>query len=277
VDDGGAVTQIVGVVLVRNEDLLVEHAIRSVTDFCDRIHALDHVSTDGTWDILRALERDYDHLDVRRTTHAGDSQRVLERYAGTDTWVFGVDGDEFYDSQRLRALRNDLLAGAYHDVFKIGYNMLNCVEIDWEARTASGYLSPPSRLARKLFNFAAIESWKGHGAERLHGGVVVFRPGYDHTSVDNIGDRLSWDETPLRCLHATFLRRSSADPEHEQPVLRPILMESAMQDRSWRGGLKRFLRRRRPPAVSEWKPQKYMRGELVTVDASPFLLAQASE
>jgi hypothetical protein len=274
VDDGGAVTQIVGVVLVRNEDLLVEHAIRSVTDFCDRIHALDHVSTDGTWDILRALEREYDHLDARRTTHAGDSQRVLERYAGTDTWVFGVDGDEFYDSQRLRALRNDLLAGAYHDVFKIGYNMLNCVEIDWEARTASGYLSPPSRLARKLFNFAAIESWKGHGAERLHGGVVVFRPGYDHTSVDNIGDRLSWDDAAaLPPCHVP--RRSSADPEHEQPVLRPILW-ARDGDRSWRGGLKRFLRRRKPPAVSEWKPQ-YMRGELVTVDASPFLLAQASE
>ena len=47
-------------------------------------------------------------------------------------------------------------------------------------------------------------------------------------------------------------------------------MESAMQDRSWRGGLKRFVRRRRPPEVSEWKPQKYMRGDLVTVDATPF-------
>jgi hypothetical protein len=271
VDHGGTLTQIVGVILVRNEDLFVERAIRSVVEFCDRIHALDHVSTDNTWEILRALAREYDHVEVRRTTHAGDSQRILDPYAGTDTWVLGVDGDELYDAERLRGFRSELLGGAYQNVFKIGYNMLNCVGIDWEARTASGYLSPPSRLARKFFNFAAIESWESDGAERLHGGIVTFRPGYGHDSVDNLGDRLSWDETPLRCLHTTFLRRSSGDPEHKDPVLRPILMESAMQDRSWRGGLKRFLRRRRPPEVSEWKPQKYMRGDLVTVDASPFL------
>jgi hypothetical protein len=261
---------IVGIVLVRNEDIFLEQAIRNVAGFCDRIHAVDHVSTDGTWDVLRTLARDYDHLDVRRTQHAGDSHKLVEQYAGTNAWVFGVDGDELYDPARLRGLREELLAGAYGDVFKIGYNMLNCVEIDREARTASGYLSPPSRLARKLYNFGAIESWAGDGAERLHGGTIVFRPGFDERSVDNIGERLSWDETPLRCLHATFMRRSSAEPEEEQPKLRPILEESAMHDLRWRGRLKRLLRGYRPPEVSSWKTQKYMRGELVTVDASPF-------
>lgn len=261
---------IVGIVLVRNEDLFLEQVIRNVAGFCDRMHAVDHASTDGTWDVLGTLAREYDHLDARRVRHAGDSHKLVEQYAGTKTWVFGVDGDELYDPHRLDRLREELLAGAYGDVFKVGYNMLNCVEIDREARTASGYLSPPSRLARKLYNFAAIESWTGDGAERLHGGTIVFRPGYDERSVDNIGDRLSWEETPLRCLHATFLRRSSADPEEGQPNLRPILEESVMHDLSWRGGLKRLLRRYRPPEVSTWKTQKYMRGDLVTVDASPF-------
>ena len=49
----------------------------------------------------RALERDYPHLDARRSHHAGDSHTLLEPYAGTDTWVFGVDGDELYDAARL--------------------------------------------------------------------------------------------------------------------------------------------------------------------------------
>ena len=262
--------RIVGIILVRNEDVFVEQAIRSVVDFCDRIHAVDHVSTDRTWEILRELADEYDHLDVRRVHHAGKSHELAEQYAATPTWVFGVDGDELYDPLRLRRLREELLAGAYADVFKVGYNMLNCVEIDREARTASGYLSPPSRLARKLYNFGAIESWTGDGAERLHGGTIVFRPGYDERSVDNIGERLSWDETPLRCLHATFLRRSSADPEEGQGILRPILEESVMHDRSLRGRLKRRLRRYTPPETSAWKSEKYMRGDLVTVDASPF-------
>jgi hypothetical protein len=55
------------------------------------------------------------------------------------------------------------------------------------------------------------------------------------------------------------------------PAGRPILEETAMQDRSWRGGLKRLLRRSKVPEVSAWKNEKYLRGDLATVDASPFL------
>jgi hypothetical protein len=265
-------SRIVGIVLVRNEDVFVERAIRNVAAFCDRIHAVDHVSTDGTWDILRRLAGDYDHLDVHREHHAARSHEIIEPYAGTETWMFGVDGDELYDPTRLGAFREQLLAGAYGDVFKIASNVLNCVELDRERSLASGYLSPPSRSITKLYNFAALESWTSDGAERLHGGRMVFRDGYDEHAVDNIGERLSWEETPLRCLHACFLRRSHADPEPSGPPTgRPILEETAMQDRSRLGRLKRRLRGRPAPDVSSWKAEKYMRGELVTVDASPFL------
>jgi hypothetical protein len=267
---GVGTPQIVGIVLVRNEDVFVEQAIRNVADFCDGIFAVDHVSTDRTWEVLRTLAREYDHLDVRRVRHAGDSHRLLEPYAGTATWVFGVDGDELYDPARLGGFRADLLAGRFGEMFKVASNVLNCVELDRERMTASGYLSPPSRSITKLYNFAALETWSGDGAERLHGGRPVFRAGYHERAVDNIGERLSWDETPLRCLHACFLRRSSSEPEPAEAVGRPILEETAMQDRSWRGAVKRRLRRRRPPSVSVWKREKYMRGALTTVDAAPF-------
>ena len=265
--------QIVGIVLVRNEDLFVEQAVRNAAAFCDRIHAVDHVSTDRTWEVLRALADEYDHLDARRVRHAGASHELIEVYAGTETWVFGVDGDELYDPGRLAGFREELLAGGYDGVFKVASNVLNCVELEPERQTASGYLSPPSRSITKLYNFAALDSWTAAGAERLHGGTPVFRAGYDERAVDNIGERVSWDESPLRCLHVCFLRRSSSDPRGE-PLARPILEETAMQDRSWRGGLKRRVRGRKPPETSAWKREKYMRGELVTVDASPFLAAR---
>jgi hypothetical protein len=274
VDNGGALAvpqpaeQIVGVVLVRNDDLFVEQAIRNVASFCDRIHAFDHVSTDRTPEILRSLERQYAHLDVKRTRQAAESHRALERYAGTRTWILGVDGDELYDPGRLGDFRRELLTGAFDDAFKVASNVLNCVEVDREARTATGYLSPPSRSITKLYNYAAIDSWEGDGSERLHGGTILFKPGYDEGAVENISERLTWEQTPLRCLHVCFVRRSSRDAEAE---LRPILMESGMHDRSWRGALKRRLLRLRPPEESAWKREKYMRGELVTVDASPFL------
>jgi hypothetical protein len=260
--------QIVGIVLVRNEDVFVEQAIRNVADFCDRIHAVDHVSTDGTWNVLQALAAEFDHLEVRRARHAGESHTLIEPYAGTDTWVFGVDGDELYDPGRLAGFREELLGGAYREAFKVASNVLNCVELDRE--TAAGYLSPPSRSITKLYNFGAIEGWHGDGSERLHGGTIAFRAGYDERAVDNIGERLSWDETPLRCLHGCFLRRSSRDTE-SQNAGRPILEHSGMHDRSLSGAIKRKLRRHAPPAeTTDWKRQKYMRGELVTVDATPF-------
>ncbi len=263
--------EIVGIVLVRNEDVFVEQAIRNVAGFCDRIHALDHVSTDGTWKILQRLERDYPQLDARRSHHAGDSHSLLEPYAGTETWVFGVDGDELYDPERLASFRQDLLAGAYDTAFKVASNVLNCVELDQTRRSATGYLSPPSRSITKLYNFAAIDEWRGDGAERLHGGSIVFRDGFDESSVDNIGERLPWDETPLRCLHACFLQRSTAEPARSgDSYARPILEETQLQDRSHIGALKRRLRRRGIPEASAWKREKYMRGDLVTVDASPF-------
>jgi len=263
--------QIVGIVLVRNEDLHIEQAIRNVAEFCDRIHAVDHVSTDGTWPIIQRLAREYDHVDARRLRHAGESHTLIEPYAGTDTWVFGVDGDELYDPARLRGFRDQLLNGAFGNVFKVASNVLNCVEVERGRGTASGYLSPPSRSITKLYNFASLESWAGDGSERLHGGTLVFKPGYDERAVDNIGERMSWEETPLRCLHACFVRRSSTDPEVAGPTEgRPILEETAMHDRSWRGAVKRRLRGRSAPDISAWKPEKYMRGDLVTVDARPF-------
>ena len=265
-------TRVVGIVLVRNDDLFVEQAIRNVAEFCDRIHAVDHVSSDRTWDVLRGLASEYDHLDARREHHAAASHRAVEPYAGTDTWVFGVDGDELYDPERLRTFRTQLLDGVYDHAFKIASNVLNCVSLDDRGGTAAGYLSPPSRSITKLYNFGAITSWAGDQSERLHGGTIAFRRGYGEASVDNIGERLPWEETPLRCLHVCFLRRSSIDPDVEGAAAgRPILEETAMQDRSLRGQLKRLLRRRPVPAVSAWKQEKYMRGPLVTVDASPFL------
>ena len=143
-------TQVVGSVLVRNEDRFIEQSIRNVVEFCDRIHAVDHVSSDGTWNILQSLAQEFDHLDVHRARNSSLAHRLLERYAGTATWVIGVDGDELYDPARLSGFREQLLAGEWAEVFKIASNVVNCIELDPSHRSATGYPSPPSRSITKL-------------------------------------------------------------------------------------------------------------------------------
>jgi hypothetical protein len=272
----------VGIVLVRNEDLFVERAIRNVAQFCDRIHAVDHVSTDGTWRILQSLTRELDNLDVRRSRNSADAHRLVAPYAGTPTWVFGVDGDELYDPRGLDTFRSELLDGAHADVFRLKAHVLNCDALDESAGEASGWLAPPSRPVTKLFNFAAVESWP-ESPDPLQNGPVVFRTGFHWESRRDLADRTTWETDPLRCLHVCFLRRSSAEPA-EAAGRRTNLDESREFDRGPMGSLKRFLRRPQPaPPIRElerqgknWKREWYARGERTTVDATPFLAKVAS-
>jgi glycosyltransferase involved in cell wall biosynthesis len=273
------VTRVVGSVLVHNEDVFVEQAIRNAVAVCDRIHVVDHMSSDGTWEILRSLARDYDHIDVRRARHARVSHEVLEQYAGTDTWVLRIDGDELYDPRALGRFRKRLAGDGRRDVFRVLGNVLHAEALDLESCTATGYLSPPSRPISALYNLGVVESWTGC-PQRLHAGRVEFRPGVGWNDVDQLYEQFAWDESPLRCLHVCFLRRSSADWD-DAP--RGNLGELGTYRRSAVGTAERALRHwlRRPagdPKLVElrgrgsgWKREKYRRGEPVTVDASAFL------
>ena len=273
-------TRIVGIVLVRNEDVFVDRAIRNVVDFCDRIHVVDHVSDDRTWEIAQSLAREFDHLEVRRSRKSSDAHRLLEPYAGTPTWVIGVDGDELYDAEGLARLRRDLLGGVHADVFRLKAHVLNCDELDVGADTASGWLAPPSRPVTKLFNFRAVESWPAI-PEPLQSGPLTFRPGYEWESRRDLAEQTTWDTDPLRCLHVCFLRRSSLDGE-DVAAGRKSLAESREFDRGLVGSLKRRVaRRQQAPQLLElerrgknWKREWYARGERVTVDAKPFLPAR---
>jgi hypothetical protein len=267
--------EVVGSVLVRNEDVFVERAIRNVAAFCDRIHVLDQQSIDGTSDILRRLEMELDHVHAVRSPDAAESHRVLERYAGSPTWILGVDGDELYDPAALARLRASLMAGDHQDVFRLKGNVLNCDEL--RGTTASGFLAPPSRPVTKLFNMAAVTAWTGC-PERLHAGSVEFRDGFDWGSMRFLSDELGWERDPLRLLHVCFLRRSTRnglDPEGG----RLSMWETGVFRRGPRGIPRRIrFRRYLDPRVAEyrragtnWKQEWYRRGVRVSVDAAPFV------
>jgi Glycosyl transferase family 2 len=272
----GPGVRVVGSVLVRNEDAFVEQAIRNVAAFCDRIHAVDHVSEDRTWPTLQALAKEIDHLDVRRSSNSAAAHQSLERYAGTPTWVLGVDGDELYDPAGLARLREQLAAGAHGDVFRLKGHVLNCDELDAESVRGYGYLAPPSRPITKLFNFSAVDSWTGC-VDPLQAGKVRFRDGFDWESRRDLASETGWDDDPLRCLHVCFLRRSSRDTG--DPEARENLDESRAFRRDWVGAA---IRRVRGPAPSprivelqrqglNWKRQWYALGARVSIDAAPFL------
>ena len=143
------------------------------------------------------------------------------RTRGTDTWVFGVDGDELYDPDRLAALRRGTPG------WRVRRRLQGRIERCQlrGARAERPPLPPAIRRHRRVRSRSSTTSpQSSHGPATARSGSTAarssFRPGFDEGSVDNIGERLSWDETPLRCLHLCFVRRSTADPERSRPPAR---------------------------------------------------------
>jgi glycosyltransferase involved in cell wall biosynthesis len=266
-----AAPKIVGISLVKNEDLFVERAVRNAIAFCDRIVIADHQSTDRTLEIVTRLAAEFPgKIDLQRIRETPESHFLINSYAGSNTWLFGIDGDELYDPVGLTQMRAELLSGRYDDWWLVFGNVLNCVSIDPALKTATGYLAPPCRSMTKLFNFRLIESWDGAVTHVFANGTIRFKPGVDATRRLNLHEQLSWEQSHYRCLHTCFMRRSSLD--EAGATARPNVSESV------RGGalgqLKKILGRLAGRAQnSEWKLEKYARGELVTVDASNFLVA----
>jgi hypothetical protein len=256
------VTRIVGIVLVRDEDLFVEQAVRNVLDFCDQIFLCDHRSADRTPEILARLAAGHpDKLRLCPVSDPSESHDLIAPLAGQPIWIFGVDGDELYDPDGLRAFRPRLLAGEFDHWWLIRSNALHTVELT-EGR-ASGYMAPPAPSMVKLHNFALIKSWDGPHPERLHGKEGLrFKPGREERKLD-LGRLEHWDTAQLRALHVCFLRRSSLEEEPGQRV--------TIRDRQGPARLavrlaRRMLRRGPHPM---WK-ENYRVGELVSVRATPF-------
>ena len=258
--------QIIGISLIRNEDIFIERVLRNAVDFCDKLLVVDNNSTDNTWEIVTTLARSDPRIEPHRARRASRSHALIQAYAGTDTWIFPVDGDEIYDPHRLHGLRQELLAGTHAQWWGLFCHMLHCTRIDDAGRQADGYAAPPSRTGTRLFNFGAIHRWAGPCKERLHGGKILFRSGYSDALRDYPRRQASWDESPFRCLHVCFLRRSSRDPADGTTRMNP--QEAVGRLGTWGGALRRWLGRGR---AAGYKREKYMRGDLVRqVDVSAF-------
>lgn len=302
--------KIIGIILVQNEERFVEQAVRNVLCFCDQILLVDHQSSDRTVSILQQQQHAYpEKISFHRIQHPSESQKLLQPFIGTPTWIFGVDGDELYDPERLAIFRKRLLAGEFDDYWMLLGNVLHVDDLTenstadmhcsvapvlasssindalsrcapealgttlpaaslqkgLNSQKASGYLAPPSRSITKLYNFAAIEAWEGKTQERLHGGQPQFRPGFDEQKKRLLQYEYSWEESPLRCLHLCFLKRSSVEPSTQR---RNIMEIDAGRGLGFLKRIARQLLRLRQPA--SWKQQHYQRGERHTIEAGPF-------
>lgn len=257
--------------LVRNEDVFIERAIRNIVDFCDHIIITDHQSTDRTFEVCKRLADEFPKIDLRRIHAPRESAAAIEPYFGTRTWIFGVDGDEIYDPQGLKIMRTRLFEGAFSNDWCVFGNVLNVESLDRENRLAKGYLAPPCRPITKLYNFSIIENWT-NCTERLHGEEVRFKEGFHIGLRRLLHTEISWEESYFRCLHMPFLVRSS---QQREGLLRTRLNPDELLRIEGEGtkvgkALKASRLRLSQIFGFDWKHRKYRRGLLVEKDVSAF-------
>ena len=261
--------KIVGICLIKNEDLFVERVLKNIINFCDEIIVLDNMSTDNTFEIVKRLTREYNKIKLFELEDPLKSHKFIEKYAITNTWVFGVDGDEIYDPAGLDRLRLEILLGKYQTKWQIMGNSLHCKEINLESKTAKGYLAPPSRPMTKLYNFSILKSWNEDCSQRLHGKNLIFKEGFDKSLKYNIYEKYNWDDSYFRCLHLCFINRSSFDPRNRN-IIRLNPQQSSRKLSLVKNFICNLLNGRISFNINYKKLRYYGQGELVVKDIQPF-------
>lgn len=263
--------KIIGIVLVKNEDIFIERVLKNITEFCDEILVADNCSTDKTAEKIRRAQSRNSKIRYHTLHSPALSHELIADYAGTNTWIFAADGDELYDPAGLRQLRDDILLGKYDVWWMLLGNVLHCVELNIEEKCARGYLSPPCRSMTKLYNFGAIDTWHGPCPERLHGGTIHFKNGYNKSLRLDLHKQNSWEKSVFRCLHLCFVKRSSLDKTRgDHLVTRKNISDISTETilSRLKSLIMHFFRIEQD---SPWKRERYMRGTIMEKSAESFL------
>jgi hypothetical protein len=166
----------------------------------------------------------------------------------------------------LGKFRRRLEAGEFDRDWCIFGNVLNVRRLDLASGLAEGHLAPPCRSMTKLYNFSAIEAWQGPCLERLHGGRVVFKDGFNETMRRDLHQAVSWEDAEFRCLHLCFIPRSAKDEQAAGP--RKNIMD--VHNKSLTKTLRALWDRVTGKPEIDWKEQRYGRGELVVKPTDTF-------
>jgi cellulose synthase/poly-beta-1,6-N-acetylglucosamine synthase-like glycosyltransferase len=58
--------QIIGIILIKNEDIHIERVIRNILNFCDSIIVTDHQSEDRTFEIVENLAKEFPQITLKK-------------------------------------------------------------------------------------------------------------------------------------------------------------------------------------------------------------------
>jgi len=208
--------EIIGICLVKNEDIYIKRVLKNISKFCDKIRVIDNGSSDNTIDIVKRLMKRYPHISLEYIRDIHKTHSLVERYVGKKKWVFGVDGDEIYDRHRLYFLRKKILQGEYQNKWMLRGYFYHLVKFNIKTKRAVGFLAPPSKDPNKLYNFSLLKFWPSDNIQPLfHCQTHIFKNSkyFSHNYPEKklLYKTSKWDDCLLRCVHTRMLKRSTKE------------------------------------------------------------------
>lgn len=254
--------EIIGICVVKNEDMYIKHALRNIANFCDKIRVVDNYSSDNTVSEVKKCMQDISNISLEFIKDVKESHSLVQEYIGKDKWVFLVDGDEMYDSEGLSVLRPMILEGRYQKYWMLRgyfYHLIN-LDINGDSRSGEGYLAPPAKDPNKLYNFSMLKKWPTDKVTPIcHPLTHKFKdPRYGPfktPGVKKLHKNNSWETCLMRCVHTRMIQRSSTESFEREEINARLNMSDIIKDRGDRGGNSR---------------KKYRIGKKIKKDVSSF-------
>ena len=77
----------------------------------------------------RSLASEMPKIHYNSVQHPSESHALIRPFAGSSTWVFGVDGDEIYEPDRLARLRQKIFSGDFDKYWMLLGNVLHATKL----------------------------------------------------------------------------------------------------------------------------------------------------
>lgn len=190
---------IVGMIQVKDADLLIGRVIENVLEMVDWLVIIDNNSSDNTSSQIEKLAKNYDKIIFKKILTVEGGGRLLNSLCGTDTAVIKIDADEVWNPSYGKELRRELkltnFSSQHIALIKDGWFHVN--GLDLNNKVCVGKQQDMS-----LYYFGNILAWS-QPTERLHGRPMTLR---NHCDLKNRHILVSQPrEMSASILHFPFL------------------------------------------------------------------------
>ncbi len=197
--------KVYSICLVKNEADIVAHCLQEASRWSDKIYVYDNGSTDGTWEIVRALANDqivpWRQEDIPFSNDLRN--RVYNEFEGrssADDWWCRLDADEFYAADPRAWLPR--VEPPYHVLWGLAVEYF----LTWADVREIDFSAPISQILPRIRHYQAVNSeprffryrrgltWRGEQAWPRHMGLahpdrIPYRH-YKYRSPGQIAQRL---------------------------------------------------------------------------------------